>query len=80
LSIRQLSGSIPESDVLWRGITHNIVSNLRFGLRSIAAKAALGPADLYQLARLSKTPGFKAEEFARDVDKYYRQLNACQLE
>jgi hypothetical protein len=71
---------IHEGDVLWRGITHNIVSNLRFGLRWIAAKAALGPADLYQLARISRPPGAKADEFARDVDKYYRQLNTCQLD
>lgn len=71
---------IHEGDVLWRGITHNIVSNLRFGLRWIAAKAALGPADLYQLARISRPPGVKAEEFARDVDKFYRQLNSCQLD
>lgn len=67
-------------DVLWRGITHNIVTNLRFGLRQIVVKVALGPSDLYQLAySFNGVPG-RQEQFAQQVDKFYRQLISCQLD
>jgi len=71
---------ITNADTLWRGITHNIVTNLRFGLRQISAKAAEGPSDLYQLAYSFSAHSGKQERFAQDVDKYYRQLVACQLD
>ena len=71
---------VANEDIVWRGITHNIVTNLRFGLRQIAAKAAEGPSDLYQLAYSFKGSPGKQERFAQVVDKYYRQLVACQLD
>ena len=80
-SARTVTGKrVANEDIVWRGITHNIVTNLRFGLRQIAAKAAQGPSDLYQLAySFNGSPG-NQERFAQDVDKYYRQLVACQLD
>lgn len=71
---------IPMEDPAWRGITHNILTNLRYGLRLVAAKAAAGSTDLYQLAyAYNGIPG-KRERFAQDVEKHYRQLLSCQLD
>lgn len=80
-SARTVTGKrYAKEDVVWRGITHNIVTNLRFGLRQLSAKAALGPSDLYQLAySFNGVPG-RQEQFAQQVDKFYRQLVACQLD
>jgi hypothetical protein len=71
---------LPPEDPAWRGITHNMLTNLRYGMRLIASKAALGSSDLYQLAySFNGIPG-KRERFAQDVEKYYRQLLSCQLD
>jgi hypothetical protein len=57
-----------------------MLTNLRYGMRLIASKAALGSSDLYQLAySFNGIPG-KRERFAQDVEKYYRQLLSCQLD
>jgi len=71
---------LPQEDPAWRGITHNMLTNLRFGLRQVAAKVAAGSSDLYQLAySFNGIPG-KRERFAQDVEKHYRQLLSCQLD
>ena len=71
---------IRNEDVVWVGVTHNIITNLRFGMRQIARKLNAGPSDLYQLGfSMYQTPGFR-ERFARDVTENYRKLVSCQLE
>lgn len=67
-------------DPAWQGITHNMLTNLRFGLRLIAARAAVGSSDLYQLAYSFAESSGRKERFAQDVEKYYRQLVSCQLD
>ncbi|NBO38168.1 hypothetical protein EBU99_06265 [bacterium] len=78
---RSTSGKrIAREDVVWRGITHNILTNLQFSLRMLAVKAAAGPSDLYQLAYLYNGLPGKQERYALDVDKYYKELLDCRIE
>lgn len=71
---------IRDEDVVWNGISHNIITNLRFGMRQIARKLASGPSDLYQLGfSMYRTPG-KREPFAREIAENYSKLVACQLD
>lgn len=71
---------IRNEDPLWIGVTHNIITNLRFGMRQIAGKLGAGPSDLYQLAfSMYKTSG-RREQFARDITENYRKLVSCQLD
>jgi len=71
---------IRNEDPLWIGVTHNIITNLRFGMRQIAGKLGAGPSDLYQLAfSMYKTSGLR-EQFARDITENYRKLVSCQLD
>lgn len=67
-------------DDVWIGITHNIITNLRFGLRQISRRLSAAPSDLYQLGySMVRTPG-QRERFAREITENYRKLVACQLD
>lgn len=68
------------SDSMWNGITHNIITNLDFSLRQIAEKTTSGPTDLYALAFLYRGKSRMQERYAMDVDRYYKELIACQLD
>jgi hypothetical protein len=71
---------IRNEDSVWFGVTHNIITNLRFGMREIARKLTSGPSDLYQLGfSMYQTPG-QREKFAREITENYRQLVSCQLD
>lgn len=71
---------IRNEDSTWLGVTHNIITNLRFGLRQIAKKLPSGPSDLYQLGfSMYQTPG-RREQFARQITENYTKLMSCQLD
>ncbi|MEY3903696.1 MAG: hypothetical protein RL189_3002 [Pseudomonadota bacterium] len=69
-----------ETDPLWHGITHNIMTNLEFSLRNIADKTNGGATDLYALAFLYNGKARTQERYALDVDRYYKELLACNLD
>lgn len=67
-------------DDVWIGITHNILTNLRFGLRQISRRLSAAPSDLYQLGySMVPTPG-QRERFAREITENYRKIVSCQLD
>jgi hypothetical protein len=69
-----------DTDPLWHGITHNIMTNLEFSLRNIADKTNAGATDLYALAFLFNGKARTQERYALDVDRYYKELLACNLD
>lgn len=68
------------TDPLWHGITHNIMTNLKFSLRNIAEKTKSGATDLYALAYLYNGKLRTQERYALDVDRYYKELLSCNLD
>lgn len=69
-----------ENDTIWRGIVHNILTNLEFSLRAIAEKTKEGPIDLHSLAYMYAGKSKMRDRYALDVDKYYRDLVGCQID
>jgi hypothetical protein len=67
-------------DPVWRGISHNILTNLEFSLRLLAEKSKEGPLDLHSLAFIYAGKSKKRDRYALDVDKYYRDLVSCQID
>ena len=62
-------------DPRWQGVTHNILTNLSYGLRVFSGKAARA-GTLWDLAYLYNGSG-GAAHYADKVTGYYRQLGGC---
>lgn len=71
---------IHADDPLWKGIAHNIITNLDFSLRLLAESTVAGPTDLYSLAYVYNGKPGTQERYALDIDRYYKELLACQLD
>lgn len=71
---------IAAQDTVWRGLAHNILTNLEYSLREIAEKTKEGAVDLYSLAYTFAGKSRTRDRYALDVDKYYRELVACQID
>ena len=56
------------------------MTNLEFSLRNIADKTNAGATDLYALAFLFNGKARTQERYALDVDRYYKELLACNLD
>ncbi len=67
------SGNRPE----WAGVTHNILTNMKYGIRVLAMKIMeREPRDIAALARFyNGSP--HAAEYARKVQRNYENLRAC---
>jgi hypothetical protein len=68
-----ISNSSPE----WKGITHNVKTNIEYSIRVLSSKVkSLGPSTLYDLARDYNGSGTK-HKYAKAVTGYYDKLKAC---
>jgi hypothetical protein len=63
---------------LWVGITHNILTNLKYSVRVLAQKTKISK-DLWELAfNYNGSPDWQ-RAYADEVDSNYKKLKACKL-
>lgn len=69
---------ISDNDPRWKGITHNILTNLTFSVRVIAAKTSRANS-LWDLAYYYNGSPAHQNQYADNVTRYYSELQRCGL-
>lgn len=69
---------ISDHDPRWKGITHNILTNLTFSVRVISAKTSRANS-LWDLAYYYNGSPAHQNQYADKVTRYYRELQRCGL-
>lgn len=77
-AIDQNGNKIDDSNPAWRGITHNILTNLKYSVRVIAAKTDMSNS-LWDLAYYYNGSPEHQNAYASNVLSFYGQLQKCPL-
>ncbi len=77
-AIDQNGNKIDDSHPAWRGITHNILTNLKYSVRVVAAKTDMSNS-LWDLAFYYNGSPEHQNAYASNVVSFYGQLQKCPL-
>lgn len=72
---RSVASGAPE----WDGITHNILTNIKYSARVLAVKIDFGASSLSQLAYYYNGNPSLQSYYARKVVEHYRELKRCRI-